>query len=128
LKQRVRKADLEDNFIFTGFLEDEKLPDYYHAASIFAFPSKYETQGIVAIEAMATGLPVVAANVRSLPEIVEDGVCGFLFDADDAHDFAEKMVMALQSDGMGEEAKKKAANYSTKKCTDMLLSFYEGFL
>jgi len=128
LKQKVRDASLENNFIFTGFVEDEKLPDYYHAADIFAFPSKYETQGIVAVEAMAAGLPVVAANVRSLPEIVENGKTGFLFDADDAHDFAEKMIVALDSGGMGEEARKAAGRYSIQKCTDMLLSFYEGFL
>jgi len=128
LKQKVRQANLENSFIFTGFVEDEKLPDYYHAADIFAFPSKYETQGIVAIEAMAAGLPVVAARVRSLPEIVEDRRCGFLFDADDARDFAEKMAMALQSGKMAEEAKKTAATYSIKKCTDTLISFYEGFL
>jgi len=128
LKQKVRQANLENKFIFTGFVEDEKLPDYYHAANIFAFPSKYETQGIVAIEAMAAGLPVVAANVRSLPEIVEDGICGFLFDADNAHDFAEKMATALKIGQISDEAKKRAANYSIEKCTDMLTSFYEGFL
>ena len=129
LKRRVNDTNVERNFIFTGFLEDEKLPDYYQAADIFAFPSKYETQGIVALEAMAAGLPVVAARVRALPEVVEDGKCGFLFDADDAGDFAEKMVMAIEGsrERMSSEAKRIAALYSIEKCTDRLLSFYGRF-
>jgi len=130
LKEKIGKAGLEKKFIFTGFVEDEKLPDYYQAADIFAFPSKYETQGIVAIEAMAAGLPVVAARIRSLPEMIEDGKCGFLFDADDEHDFAGKIIeglMAAEEGNMSAEAKKVSASYSIRKCTDRLLSFYGRF-
>jgi len=129
LKEKIEERGLKQSFVLTGFLEDEKLPDYYKAADIFAFPSKYETQGIVALEAMAAGLPVVAARVRALPEIVEDGKCGFLFDADDAEDFAEKMVLAMKADRgkMSRRAKRVAALYSTEKCTDRLLSFYGKF-
>lgn len=127
LKHKVKEMKLNKKFIFTGFIEDEKLPDYYKCADIFAFPSKYETQGIVAIEAMAAGLPVVAARIRSLPEIIEDGKCGFLFNPDDAHDFAEKMTMSLRAKEMPEKAKKFAMEYSIEKCTDKLLSLYERF-
>ena len=130
LENKVKNAGLEGNFIFTGFVDDAKLPDYYHAADVFAFPSKYETQGIVAVEAMAAGLPVVAARVRALPELVGDGKCGFLFEADDARDFAEKIVAALdgRNGSMASEARKVANSYSVEKCTDRLLSFYGRFL
>ena len=64
--------------IFAGFVPNEELPDLYAGADLFAFPSLFEGFGIPLLEAMASGTPVVASNVASIPEVVGDA--GLLFD------------------------------------------------
>ena len=127
IQQHVEKQGLTEHFLFTGFVSDEELPSYYAAADVFAFPSTYETQGIVAIEAMATGLPVVAASARSLPELINDGETGFLFQPGNADALADAILKALKGD-VALEAKRTAMAFSQEQCTDRLLSYYKRFL
>jgi glycosyltransferase involved in cell wall biosynthesis len=65
---RVQELDLENEVIFPGFVADTEQTLWYHAASIFAFPSLYEGFGIPVAEALACGIPVVTSNISSLPE------------------------------------------------------------
>jgi glycosyltransferase involved in cell wall biosynthesis len=71
-------ADTHTNFV--GYLAGEDLASAYASADAFVFPSRTETLGLVLLEAMAAGCPVVAANSGGIPDIVTDGVNGFLFD------------------------------------------------
>jgi glycosyltransferase involved in cell wall biosynthesis len=71
-------ADTHTNFV--GYLAGEDLASTYASADAFVFPSRTETLGLVLLEAMAAGCPVVAANSGGIPDIVTDGVNGFLFD------------------------------------------------
>jgi 1,2-diacylglycerol 3-alpha-glucosyltransferase len=66
--------------IFTGRVPGEDLPDLLNGAEVFAMPSEAELQSIATLEAMACGLPVIAANARALPELIEDGINGLLFE------------------------------------------------
>lgn len=82
------RADLEAYFrgcpvTFTGALHGDDLSAAYASSDIFVFPSRMETYGLVVAEAMASGLPVVAARVGGVPEMVESGVTGFTFDTGD---------------------------------------------
>jgi len=77
---QARHLGLSGDVIFTGFVSDTDLPKYYAAADVFAIASKFETQGIVVLEALASGRPVAGANFRAIPEFVRDGVNGALFD------------------------------------------------
>jgi 1,2-diacylglycerol 3-alpha-glucosyltransferase len=70
----------EERVVFTGFVPDEDLPGLLNSADIFVMPSDAELQSIATLEAMATGRPVLAANARALPELVHDGVNGYLFE------------------------------------------------
>lgn len=79
----VRELGLEDRVIFTGFVSDEDLPKVYNAADMVISASKFETQGLTILEAMATGKPVACRNGRAFAEIVQDGVNGYLFDTDE---------------------------------------------
>ncbi|MBW4460602.1 MAG: glycosyltransferase family 1 protein [Nodosilinea sp. WJT8-NPBG4] len=79
------RAELEAHFAdthtnFVGYLGGEDLASAYASADAFVFPSRTETLGLVLLEAMAAGCPVVAANSGGIPDIVTDGVNGFLFD------------------------------------------------
>lgn len=72
--------------------ELEQLIDAYATADIFCFPTRFEPFGIVAVEAMRFGLPVVASDVWALPEIVADGETGFLVPPDDADAVADRLL------------------------------------
>jgi len=69
---------------FVGYLRGEKLASAYACADAFIFPSRTETLGLVLLEAMAAGCPVVAARSGGIPDIVTDGVNGYLFDPADS--------------------------------------------
>jgi len=113
------------NVIFTGYVSDDELLDYYKSADVFVFPSTYETQGIVALEAMASGLPVVAARAKALPEFVIDGENGYLFSPYDTKDFAEKIEMALQDKNMGKRARKFVEKFDNEKMAEKLVNLYD---
>lgn len=68
---------------FAGYLKGKELSTAYCAADIFTFPSAIETFGLVVAEAMATGLPVVTSRVGGIPELIESGVNGYIFEPDD---------------------------------------------
>lgn len=72
MKQKALDMDLTDRVRFTGLLQDQALVDELATGDFFVLPSHYETGGIVLLEAMACGLPVVATQVGALPEIVDD--------------------------------------------------------
>ncbi len=74
--ERIRTHSLENRVHVTGYVADEDLPALYSAATIFAFPSRYEGFGLPPLESMACGTPVVSSNSSSLPEVV--GEAGLL--------------------------------------------------
>jgi 1,2-diacylglycerol 3-alpha-glucosyltransferase len=76
MKQRL---SLQQQVIFTGFVSSEDLPLLLNSSDIFVMPSGAELQSIATLEAMSSGLPVLAANARALPELVDHNVNGYLF-------------------------------------------------
>jgi glycosyltransferase involved in cell wall biosynthesis len=89
---------------FAGFvMEKNELKKIYQAADVFIFASEVETQGIVLIEAAACGLPIVAVNARSVPEIVHDGVNGFLAEPRDIQSFGDSITTLLQNPRLAKE-------------------------
>ena len=63
-----------------GFLHGDELASAYASSDIFVMPSRTETLGLVVLEAMSSGVPVVAARAGGIPEMIEEGVSGYLFD------------------------------------------------
>jgi len=80
---------------FLGFLPREELPAFYASLDVFVFPSPVETQGIVALEAMACGTPVVAADAGALSETVDDGATGVHVEPGDVEAFRAGIEAAL---------------------------------
>lgn len=95
LEAQVLAMGLEDHVTFTGFLSDEEFPDIYAIADVFVIPSESELQSIVTLEALASGLPVVAAGKDALPELVENPGNGFLFEPGNSRELAESIVTIL---------------------------------
>jgi glycosyltransferase involved in cell wall biosynthesis len=96
LKDQVCRAGLKDCVSFKGWTGPEDLARYYRQSQVFIVPSRYEPFGIVALEAIASGCPVVAAQTGGLPEAVGD--CGILVAPGDAQELADGIERALQPD------------------------------
>lgn len=121
----VRHLNLSGEVIFTGFVPDEELPAYYAAADVFAIASKFETQGLVVLEALASGCPVAGANYRAIPEFVRDGVNGSLFEPADVRGCADAILECLgRREEMGRAARESALPFSIDRCTKRLEALY----
>lgn len=94
LRRMVDELGLADHVRFTGFLEDHELRLHYAAADVAVAPSIYEPFGLVAVEAMACGTPVVVGDTGGLREIVSDGH-GLSFPPQDADELADRLVAVL---------------------------------
>jgi 1,2-diacylglycerol 3-alpha-glucosyltransferase len=115
--------------IFTGFVPDEDLPMYYAACDAFALPSTFETQGLVLLEAMATGKAVAGVDYRAVPEFVQEGVTGHLAPPGDVEAFARAILKILEADGeMARAARRAAETYSVEAMTQRLLGLYQRLL
>lgn len=97
LRRRVAAAGLESRIHFVGVRRD--IPDWYRALSLFVAPQRWEGFGLTPLEAMATGVPVVATDVGAFPELVQDGVTGSLIPRDDG-----AAITAAVRDHMDDEA------------------------
>ena len=125
----VQHLDLSGDIIFTGFVPDADLPKYYAAADALAIASKFETQGLVVLEALASGRPVAGANYRAIPEFVRDGVNGALFDPADVRACSTAIIRCLRDrDKMREAARESALPYSVERCTRRLEQVYERLI
>lgn len=97
LEHLATELGIADRVTFTGYVTDEELKEAYHRASVLAMPSIAELQSIVTMEAMASALPVVAANAMALPHLVHDGENGYLFAPGRADDMAAKLRKVLEA-------------------------------
>lgn len=97
LEHMAVELGIADRVKFTGYVTDDELREAYHRASVLAMPSIAELQSIVTMEAMASALPVVAANAMALPHLVHDGENGYLFEPSNAEDLAAKLRIVLEA-------------------------------
>ena len=97
LRAQIRRLRLDGAVSFVGPQPQERLPTYYAAADVTVVPSYYESFGMVALEAMACGSPVIASRVGGLVTTVRDGVTGFLVPESDVAALAER-IAALVAD------------------------------
>jgi glycosyltransferase involved in cell wall biosynthesis len=119
-------ADTSTHFV--GYLHGEELGAAYASADAFIFPSRTETLGLVLLEAMAAGCPVVAAQSGGIPDIVTNGVNGFMFDPNDktgAIGATQKLLANPASREMlRKNARAEAERWSWAAATRQLVGFY----
>ncbi len=120
----VKKKGLEKSILFTGFLKTEELIQFYKYAKVLAFPSTFETQGLVALESMACGTPVVALKNTAVAEIVEEKKTGYI-SRKNIKEFAEKISMAIKNKWrMEKHCVAFARKYDIKKTSKKMLDLY----
>jgi len=128
-KRTARTLRLED-VDFVGYVSDEELPRYHQSADIFCAPNTgFESQGIVLLEAMAAGLPLVASNIEGFASVLTHGVHGLLVLPGDEHALAGSLLeMMDDKEGrrrMGDQGRAHAEDYSWDRVSQQVLSYYE---
>ncbi|MCC5666455.1 glycosyltransferase family 4 protein [Nostoc sp. CHAB 5784] len=98
IKALVSNLNLEDCVTIAGFVPDEELCDYYNLCDVFALPSKGEGFGIVYLEALACGKPVLAGKQDGSIEPLAEGKLGCLVDPDNVEEIADNLIQILQGD------------------------------
>jgi D-inositol-3-phosphate glycosyltransferase len=96
LKLMAVKMDVTDSLIFRGMVPHEQLTEYYNAADLCVFPSYYESFGLVPLEALACGTPVIATKVGDLQNIIRDGETGYVLTDLSPQNIAEKIADVLR--------------------------------
>ncbi len=126
------ELNLADLVTFLGAQDQDALPDYYAAAEAVIMPSHYESFGMVALEAMACGTPVIASEVGGLAYLVRDGETGYHVPDRDPETLADRICMILSNPArrrsLGEQAARHAQAYSWTLIAERIVAVYDGVL
>lgn len=119
----IRRGELR----LLGYVADELMPLLYAGAAAFCYPSRYEGFGLPALEAMASGVPVITANATSLPEVVGDA--GIMLDPDDVDGLRERLRQLLEdrvyAQSLGQLGLLRSRVFSWDRCARETFSVYE---
>ncbi len=129
LRQKLAEMGLSKRVFVVGEQPPEKLVEAYRACELLALPSEWEAFGVVLVEAMAAGKPVVASDRGGAPLIVEEGMTGFIVPYADSQKLRKKIGLLLKNKSlakkMGEAGRKAAQQYSWKKVAEKTEKLYE---
>jgi len=115
--------------VFTGYLRGAELAAAYASADVFAFPSDTETLGFVAMEAMASGVPVVGARAGGVPDVIRHGENGLMFTPGDLGELTQQLREMLFNPELrlrlSRQARHDMEGLSWRKSTERLLAYYQ---
>ncbi|HLP22455.1 MAG TPA: glycosyltransferase [Microbacteriaceae bacterium] len=131
LQQLARELRIADRVTFAGYVTEDELRAAYHWSSVLAMPSIAELQSIVTMEAMASALPVVAADAMALPHLVHDGKNGYLFEPGNAAHMAERLERVLTAppeeyQRMQRESMRIVSAHDIDRTLDTFEALYRG--
>ncbi|PLZ93108.1 glycosyl transferase [Fischerella muscicola CCMEE 5323] len=129
-RQALEKHFANTNTHFVGYLVGKELASAFASADAFIFPSRTETLGLVLLEAMAAGCPVVAARSGGIPDIVTDGVNGYLFAPDAGDEGAIAATLRLlemkqERESIRQNARREAERWGWAAATRQLQDYYQ---
>lgn len=130
IEDAFRTAGLRDRLHMIGILHDQDLVDAYYAMDVFAFSSVSETQGMVLVEAMAAGVPVVALDATGVRDVVEDLVNGRLIEEASEDEFVQalnwfKLCSEDKKKDMRQQARQTAQKFSKTACAASMMTVYQ---
>lgn len=130
LRSMVAQLGLEERVVFAGYRDD--IGSVLATVDIFALPSLWEGFGLVLLEAMSMGKPIIASNVDSIPEIVEDGVQGILVPPRDVEALAKAIMQLACSpelrDRMAAAGPHRVERFSVQRMVDETIELYDSLL
>ena len=125
LENLVKKLNLEERVEFLGEIPNERIPEYLAGADCFVLPSLKEGFGIVVLEAMAAGVPVVASKVGGIMDIIEDGKTGLLVEPGNSEDIAK----AIREAHSGRKFfKADLEKYNWQNIAERVFKIYENII
>ncbi len=131
-EETLKKYFANTPTFFAGYMSGETLASAFASADAFMFPSKTETLGLVLLEAMAAGCPVVAARSGGITDIVNDGINGYLFNPNDKNGAIEAthrlLSNAIERERVRTEARLEAERWGWEASTIQLEAYYSGVL
>lgn len=133
LKENLKGHKFENKIKFIPMLNKTKLKEYLSRCSVLVLPSLFETFGIVLIEAMASGKPVIASNIPGPNEIIENGYNGFLFEKENHKELTNCLKLLLSDNSLqkkiGKNAKKTVEErYTFEKVAEEYLNVFNKIL
>lgn len=132
LQKLTRNLGLEDVVLFLGAKDQNELPHYYASATAVIMPSDYESFGMVALEAMAMGTPVIASKVGGLAFLIRDNETGFHIPVREPSVLAERITTLIADDDrtkkMGQKASHLAQGYDWSKIADRIIEVFDDVL
>ena len=132
LKVMCEEAGVSDLVFFMGKRSQETLPYYYSAAEAVVVPSHYESFGMVALEAMSCGVPVVASQVGGLAYLVQDGITGFTVPVDEPEELADRLTRIVCNPDLrrelGNQATIVAKEYAWENIANRIVSLYKDLI
>jgi len=132
LRSLASQLGIAERVSFLGAVDHERLPLFYSAADVCVVPSFYESFGLVALEAMACGTPVVASRVGGLAGTVRDGETGYLIPWRCPEPFAERLELLLGNEelrrAMGQSAREAVGRYRWGNVAEAVVSIYRELI
>ncbi|MCX6383009.1 MAG: glycosyltransferase [Actinobacteria bacterium] len=125
LEKLVIEKNLSERVIFTDVVSDLELKNLYKISDIFLTASEVELQGLSIMEAMASGLPVIAASSMAIPELVKDGFNGFLFEPGKAMDASEKILRLATDRDLIKKMSLASSKLIREHCMEVTLDRFE---
>ena len=130
VRETWKKFELENKIIRTGFIDQKDIPLFYNVAEVFVIPSFYEGFGLIGLEAMACGTPVISSNTTSLPEIL--GNAAIYFNPNSSKEMAKKIKLVLTDkklyNELIEKGFKQVEKYSWEKMGKETMEIYRKVL
>ncbi|MFH0819067.1 MAG: glycosyltransferase [Patescibacteria group bacterium] len=126
LENLTQKLNIGESVTFTGFIPDVDLENVYHVGDVFVIAGVAELQSIVTMEALASGLPVVAVNAMALPELVHDGENGYLFDDGNSEMIANHIIKILSNDTLKRSMQEKSLEIIQTHAINKTLQAFES--
>ncbi len=127
LEALAHELGIRSSVLFIGSVPFERVPNYFAAADIFVFTSSSETQGLVLLEAMSTGTPVIAVSAPASEDVLSQG--GGVLTRPTDEEFAREVILLLEQDDrrrdLGQEASEAVRRFSIRSSVESLISAYE---
>ncbi|NEX77484.1 glycosyltransferase family 4 protein [Bacillus thermocopriae] len=128
----VAELELENDIVYFPLLPQEKLRKIYNCLEVFCFPSRAESLGLVGLEAMACGVPVIGSKVGGLLDYIRNGENGLFFEVGNDEDLKNKLIQFMTMDDqqkarMQKEALKTAEEYEAEAVKPQLIEIFKGY-
>jgi D-inositol-3-phosphate glycosyltransferase len=132
LRQLSRSLQIHDSVAFRGLVKQEMLPYFYNAADLCVVPSYYESFGLVVLESLACGTPVVATKVGCVESVIRQGETGYVVNDNDPRRLSDKIALLLSASNGGpappESIRRSVGRFSWPNVADAMVNEYRAVI